>query len=137
MMTESSMIQPKSIHSLGPENGGGFVVGPQGYKNHFRFGHIDRCFGFVPTPSADPNLDRQGSAPNSLSFGIEAQHVANEYRMMKNNLVHGDGDESAVGLPYGFHIGRLVNQRQNDPAKNGAFGVGIARHHDDANRRFR
>jgi len=56
---------------------------------------------------------------------------------MKLHFIHCHRDVLMMGLPDGFDIGGLVDERQDHPAEDGTLGVGVAGHHHHANRWFR
>lgn len=68
----------------------------------------------------------------AICSAVEADDVADEDRLMKDDLSHGDRDVSVVGLSACFDETGLINVGKQHAAEDGVGGVHVARHHDDA-----
>jgi hypothetical protein len=82
----------------------------------------------------DADGDRR--AANLYDFGIKADEISNENRRDELNLAHGDCHQVPIRMLVRLHHTRQIEGTEDDAAKDRAQGIGVARHHDDANRRL-
>ncbi len=78
--------------------------------------------------------DRDTRAAESARLGIEADDVAGPDGAMKLDCVHRNCDPAVKAVQPRFIESRLINEREDDAAKDGALNIGVLGHHVDAGR---
>ena len=111
-------------------------VGIHGHVDDFCLRHLDAlgcaavAFGF------DDDADGDRSCADADGAGVEADEVADEDRMVKDDLAHRHRDETLdLSAAVRFDRARDVYVTQNDAAEDRALRVGVARQERDANGR--
>ena len=76
---------------------------------------------------SNTDLDRRGSG--SDGFGVQADPIAHEYRLLEFNTLEGDGHPSVASMLSCLIETSLVNERQDDTTEDRSQRVRITGHH--------
>lgn len=94
-----------------------------------RFGHADRSAGLT-TQGIDNDLNTDGGGAELRRGGVKRDDIADFDGAFELNAINRDGDKAVPAMTERFDESRLVDQRHDDAAEDGALGVRIAGHHD-------
>jgi acyl-CoA thioesterase YciA len=103
-------------------------------EDHFGFGDLDLGATGMAALGLDEDVHRDRGVADAERAGEEADQVADEDRGVKYDFAHRDGDDAARTGAMRFDRARLVDVGEDHAAEDGAQGVGVLRHHDDADR---
>lgn len=100
----------------------GSAVLVHGDEDQLTLRHLDVFVGVGAPMRANAHADRHRRPTDAHGLGVQAEHVAHVHRFLELDLLERDRDVLPMRLPNRFDVRRLVHQRQDHAAEDGALG---------------
>ena len=104
------------------------------HKRHRRFRDLDALAAIEPLRD-DQHIHRHTRRTFPFRSSIKADRIADLYRGMENDFVHGNSNPSVIAVFPCLHVTRLVEITENDAAEYCSVIIGVLRHRNHAQRR--